>query len=269
MSLATSGEIAGATGTMISYQVDGAEGAPWLILSNSLATDRRLWEPQLAGLTASRRVLRYDTRGHGKSDPGNAPYDLDQLTDDVFALCAALEIEKTDFMGISLGGMTGLALAVRAPKLVRRLVCCDARADAPAPYRAMWDTNIAKLTDVGIGGLIEPTLQRWFTGPFLANIGNAATLDLVRQMIGATSPVGYRGVAQCLQALDLLKNLDQIQCPTLYATGEHDMAAPVAVMEDMAARTAGAVFKVIPDAAHLSNLEQPDAFLSIALEFLN
>ncbi|MEP1929663.1 MAG: alpha/beta fold hydrolase [Roseibium sp.] len=268
MSLSVSGSVAGAGGAMISYQIDGPQDAPWLILSNSLATDRRLWEPQMAGLTASRRVLRYDTRGHGKSDPGQAPYSFDELTDDVLALCAAIGIQRADFMGISLGGMTGLALALREPKLIGRLVCCDARADAPAPYQAIWDANIAKLDEVGIGGLIDPTMQRWFTGPFLVDAENAELLDLVRQMIASTSPVGYKGAAQCLQSLDLLKDLGQIECPTLYATGENDMAATVAVMEDMTSRTPNSVFKIVPDAAHLSNLEQPKTFLAIAQEFL-
>lgn len=255
------GRLPGAGGVEIAWQVDGPEGEPWLILSNSLGTDRRMWTPQLAALTAARRVLRYDTRGHGQSDAGTPPYDFGQVTGDVLALCKALDIRRADFMGISLGGMTGLALAQRAPDLIGRLVCADARADAPPPYKAIWDANIGRLHANGLDALVEPTLERWFTPGFLADAANAATLDLVRDMIGATAPAGYEGAARLLQSLDLLGGLGGLHCDTLYVTGAADMAAPVAVMQDMADRTPGAALTVLPDAAHLSNLEQPAAFL--------
>ena len=268
MSAPKTGVLPGAGGTAIAYQIEGADGAPWLILSNSLATDRRVWGPQMASLAAARRVLRYDTRGHGQSEAGQAPYDFDQLTGDVLALCDALAIDRADFMGISLGGMTGLALALRAPERVGRLVCCDARASAPEPYKAMWDGNIERLHNVGIAGLVEPTLERWFTAPFLAAQENAATLDGVRAMIAATSAVGYEGTARLLQSLDLLERLEDLSCETLYVTGESDLAAPVAVMQEMADRTPVASLTVLPQAAHLSNIEQPQAFTDAIRGFL-
>ncbi len=258
-----------ADGVKIAYSVEGKAGAPWLILSNSLATDRRVWDPQMEALSASYRVLRYDTRGHGRSGPGQAPYTLEGLSGDVLELCGALGIERADFMGISLGGMTGLALAMRAPDLVGRLVCCDARADAPEPYKAIWDTNIARLHDVGIAGIVEPTLERWFTAAYLANEANAATLATVRDMISATSATGYEGVARALQALDLKGGLSALKCPTLYVVGEHDMAAPAAVMQEMADLSPDASLAVLPDAAHLSNMEQPGAFNAAIRGFLN
>jgi 3-oxoadipate enol-lactonase len=165
--------------------------------------------------------------------------------------------------------MTGLALAMRAPERVGRLVCCDARADAPDPYKAIWDVNIARLHEVGIDNLVEPTLGRWFTAPFVDAVENTATLDVVREMIRATSPVGYEGAARLLQSLDLLSGLPSLACDTLYITGEADMAAPVAVMQVMADQTPDAKFTVLPNAAHLSNMEQPDAFIDAIGEFLS
>lgn len=255
-------------GVEIAYQVEGLEGAPWLILSNSLATDRRIWDPQMEALLKTRRVLRYDVRGHGQSAAGQSPYNFEQLTGDVLALFDALSIERADFMGISLGGMTGLALAMRAPERVGRLVCCDARADAPDPYKAIWDVNIARLNEVGIDKLVEPTLGRWFTAPFVDAAENTATLDVVRDMIRATSPVGYEGVARLLQSLDLLGGLPALTCDTLYITGEADMAAPAAVMQVMADQTPRAKLTVLSNAAHLSNMEQPEAFIDAIGGFL-
>ena len=268
MSEPVRGAARGHGGVEIAYQVEGPADAPWLILSNSLATDRRLWEPQMDVLRATRRVLRYDTRGHGKSGAGPVPCEFDQLTGDVLALCAELGIERADIMGISLGGMTGIALAMRAPELVGRLVCCDARADAPAPYRAIWDCNIERLHANGLESLVEPTLERWFTEPFRSSPNNADLLDLVRAMIRATSPVGYEGAGRLLQSLDLLDGLPSLRCKTLYITGEADMAAPVAVMQEMADLTPGAKLVVLPRAAHLSNIEQPAAFTEAVGSFL-
>jgi 3-oxoadipate enol-lactonase len=263
------GTVLGYGDTKIAYQIDGPESAPWMVLSNSLATDRHVWDPQMEALAKKFRVLRYDTRGHGQSEPGLAPYDFGQLTEDVHALLSQLDIQQTDFMGISLGGMTGLALAMCSPERINRLICCDARASAPAPYKAMWENNIAKLGETGVAGLMEPTLERWFTPQFMAATENAEMLELVRSMFMATSEVGYEGAARALQNLDMLDGLPSLRCSTLYVVGEADMAAPVDVMKDMADRTPGGSLNVLPNAAHLSNMEQPDAFNSAISDFLN
>lgn len=268
MSAVLKGSVSGVGGVKISYQVEGPENAPWLILSNSLATDRRMWDAQMDVFLASRRVLRYDTRGHGQSESVQGPYTFDQLTGDVLALYDALSIERADFLGLSLGGMTGLALAIRAPEKVGKLICCDARAQAPEPYKAMWDGNIARLHEVGIDGMVEPTIGRWFTAPYLEAPENAAVLDVVRSMIKGTSPAGYEGVARLLQTLDLQGQLASIKSETLYVTGEADMAAPVAAMQEMADLT-GVTLTVIPNAAHLSSIEQPEAFIDAVSAFLN
>jgi len=268
------GRVSGFGGAGIAYQVDGRESAPWMVLSNSLATDRRVWDPQMEALSAKYRVLRYDTRGHGESDAGNAPYDFGQLTEDVLALYRELEIEQADFMGISLGGMTGLALAMCAAERISRLVCCDARASAPEPYKAIWENNIARLHEMGVAGLTESTLERWFTAEYMAASQNAGSpeaeaLEKVRAMFNATSAVGYEGTARVLQNLDMLDGLPTLQCKTLYVVGEADMAAPIAVMQDLANRTPDARLKILPNAAHLSNIEQPGAFIAAVEDFLS
>ena len=214
-------------------------------------------------------MLRYDTRGHGESGTGSSPYTFDQLTGDIKALCTRLSIDKADFLGLSLGGMTVLEFALRYPQMVGRLVCCDARADAPDPYKAIWDGNIAKLNEGGIAAICEPTLSRWFTSSFLSRSDNQETLDTVRSMIQTTAVTGYEGSARCLQQLDLLDRLPSLACPVLYVVGEHDPAAPLSVMQEMCERTPDAELSVIADAAHLSNMEQPKAFTDSITGFLN
>lgn len=265
---ANTGTITTTDDVSLYYRIDGPEGAPCLILSNSLATDIRMWDPQLDAFTASHRVLRYDTRGHGSSGLSPAGFDFRTLAGDVVQLMDSLDIPTADMAGISMGGMTGLATALLAPGRIRKLVCCDARADAPDMYRSIWDGNIARLHEGGIGPLCEPTMERWFTPSFRQDPANAATLDLVRDMISKTPEAGYELAARCLQSLDLLPHLGGIHCPTLYVVGEADPAAPIAVMQDMADKTPDGSLVIIQNAAHLSNIEQPAAFSKAVSAFL-
>ncbi len=268
-STSNTGTVSTTDGVSLYYRIDGPENAPWLILSNSLATDIRMWDPQLDLFTSSHRVLRYDSRGHGNSGLSPAGFSFTTLASDVVQLMDSLDIRTADMAGISMGGMTGLATALLAPDRIRRLVCCDARADAPDMYRAIWDGNIARLHEGGIGPLCEPTMERWFTTSFRDDPVNAATLDLVRDMISKTPDAGYELAARCLQSLDLLPHLGDIRCPTLYIVGEEDPAAPIAVMQDMADKTPDGRLVIIREAAHLSNIEQPAAFSKAVSSFLN
>ena len=254
-------------GTRISFSVAGC--GPWLILSNSLATDRGMWRPQLSELQARFTVLSYDTRGHGQSSVSGDEFGFDTLAADVIALMDCLGINRAKFVGLSLGGMTGLALALSHPDRVERVICCDARADAPDGYKAMWDKNIALSESGNMDAVVDGTMQRWFSSAFRADPANATLLTTVREMILRTPPEGYRKAARCLQTLDLLRSLDQIRRPVQFIVGESDPAAPLPVVQDMANRVAGAEVHVIPGAAHLSNLENPDVFLATALAELN
>lgn len=250
-------------GSRISYSVAGQ--GPWLVLSNSLATDRSMWAPQLKELQARFTVLSYDTRGHGQSTVSAEEFGFDRLAADVIALMDHLDIDTARFMGLSLGGMTGLALALAHPHRIERVVCCDARADAPRPYKAMWDTNIAASQTGGMKAVAEGTMPRWFSPAFHADPANAPLLASVREMILTTPAEGYRKAARCLQTLDLLKDLDQIRVPTQFIVGELDPAAPMPVVHEMADRVEGANVTIIPEAAHLSNLENPHAFITAAM----
>ncbi len=250
-------------GTRISYSVSGR--GPWLILSNSLATDRGMWRLQLAELQSRFTVLCYDTRGHGQSSVSDEEYRFDTLAADVVALMDHLDVDRANFMGLSMGGMTGLALALADPDRVERVVCCDARADAPDGYKAMWDDNIALSESSGMDAVADRTMPRWFSPAFHADPANASLLASIRNMILRTPPEGYRKAARCLQTLDLLRSLDQVSLPVQFIVGEQDPAATLSVVQEMADRVSGAQVQVIPGAAHLSNLENPDAFLAASL----
>ncbi|WP_136656698.1 3-oxoadipate enol-lactonase [Nitratireductor sp. XY-223] len=263
----TSGKIEVGTHAL-NCRVDGEPGNPWLILSNSLATDHEMWQPQIDALTRTHRVLRYDTRGHGASAAPPGPYEFDHLVADVIALMDAHEIEKATFMGLSLGGMTALGLALDHPDRIERIICCDARADAPDIYKKMWPAMIGKAREEGMDALVGPTLERWFSEHFRSNPASRAALEATRDMIRRTAVEGYAGCASALMRLDYLPRLPQISVPAHFIVGEHDPAAPLPVMREMAEATPGADFTVIPGAAHLSNVERPDVFNDVVTTWL-
>ncbi len=255
-------------GVALTCRIDGDVGKPWLILSNSLATDHRMWEPQLDMLASTHQILRYDTRGHGTSTVPVGPYEFNHLVVDVIGLMDALDIDTATFMGLSLGGMTSLGLALDHPHRIEQVICCDGRADAPDIYRQMWPAMIANARENGMGALVGPTLERWFSEEFHANPANRQTLDATGDMIRRTAVEGYAGCASALMELDYLPRLPQIKIPALYVVGELDPAAPLAVMQEMADATPGADFAVIPCAAHLSNMERPGVFNEIVSGWL-
>lgn len=251
----------------LNCQVDGPDGAPWLVLSNSLGATLAMWDDQIPALTGRYRVLRYDTRGHGASDTPEGPYSFTDLTSDVVGLLDAFGIEKAAFMGLSMGGMTGLGLAVDHADRVDRVVCADGRADAPEGFRKMWDERMAKVNAGGLEAIADGTLQSWFTAPWRdANPDRAAE---VRRMILSNDPQGYVNCCLALKELDYLRRLDQAKVPVLFVGGEQDMGAAPEVMQDMADRTPGGIYRSIPDAAHVANINAPEAFLTAISDFLD
>lgn len=250
----------------LNTKLDGPEGAPWLILSNSLGANQSMWDPQIAPLSEHFRILRYDTRGHGESDAPVGPYSFADLNGDVIALMDHFAIDRAAFMGLSMGGMTGLGLALDHPERITRLVCADARADAPPPFRQMWDERIAKVESGGLNAIVEGTLQSWFTADWLDLHPDLA--DGVRRMILGNSRDGYIACCGALQGLDYLRHVGRIECPVLYIGGDQDKGADPLVMSDMANRTPNGRYEAIANAAHVSNLNRPAAFNRIAGSFL-
>ncbi|WP_341860825.1 3-oxoadipate enol-lactonase [Gymnodinialimonas sp. 57CJ19] len=249
----------------LNTRMDG-RGEEWIILSNSLGADLTMWDEQIEVLTTKYHVLRYDTRGHGGSDTVGATTFAD-LNSDVIALMDALEIETAAFMGLSMGGMTGMGLAVDHADRITRVVCADGRADAPPPFQAMWDGRIAAVEEGGLEAIVEGTLASWFTEDW--RNANPARLAEIRAMVLANDPQGYIACCHALKGLDCLRHLPQAKAPILYVGGDKDMGAAPAVMQEMADATPGGVYHSIPDAAHVANINAPEAFNAAIAEFLD
>ncbi|MEL6522209.1 MAG: 3-oxoadipate enol-lactonase [Pseudomonadota bacterium] len=254
------------SGLKLNTAVDGAAGNPWIILSNSLGANLSMWDPQMDLLTTKYRVLRYDTRGHGGSDAPAGPYSFTDLVGDVIALMDAHEIENAAFMGLSMGGMTGLGLALHHADRVSRVVCADGRADAPDPFRAMWDQRMAAVEENGLAGIVDGTLASWLTADWHA--ANPDDLAKIRSMVLGNDPAGYIACCLALKDLDYLRHLGGVKIPILYVGGSEDKGASPETMGAMAAATPGGTYLEVPNAAHVANINRPEAFNQAISDFL-
>ena len=254
-------------GFRLAAYIDGqGEGAPWIILSNSLGAAAMMWEPQLELLGKRYRILRYDTRGHGASDAPTGPYSFEDLVGDVIALADHFGIARASYMGLSLGGMTGLGLAIHHAGRFERVVCCDARADNPPAFVQSWVDRLAAIDKGGLAAILGMTMERWFVESWRQ--AHPEVLHRFEAAFLATSPAGYRGCAEALKRLNYLKDLGSIAIPVLYVGGAKDLGAPAEGMRVMTAATPGARFAEIADAAHLSNVDNTKDFNAAISGFL-
>jgi 3-oxoadipate enol-lactonase len=254
-----------ANGIQISYEIEG-EG-PWVVMSHSLACSLEMWDPQVDALKGGYKVLRFDTRGHGRSDAPSGAYTLEMLADDLQGLLQSRGVERPHFVGLSMGGMIGMVYALKYPGALRSLVLCDTTSRLGPEVKPVWEERIRTATEKGMEPLVEPTLKRWFTEPMLAR--RPAVIDTVAAMIRATPAVGYVGCCHAIPKIDVTARLEEIRCPIRIIVGEQDVGTPVAMAQEIHAAAPGSELVVIPNASHLSNLEQPEAFNRALLEFLS
>lgn len=246
-------------GAVLATRVDGEAGKPWLVLSNSLACTLESWDGQMEVFTRTHRVLRYDTRGHGRSSAPAGPYALATFVADLVGLMDHYKIDTADIVGLSMGGMTALGLAITHPARVRTLACCAARADAIPPFIDSWNTRIAAIRAAGgVHGIVDFTLERWFTAPFRE--ARPDVMEEAKRMILACDTEGYIACAEALKGLDYKRSLGAIKAPTLYVAGASDGGAPPAALKEMASLTSGARYVEIAPAAHIIPMENPDAY---------
>jgi 3-oxoadipate enol-lactonase len=246
------------------YRIDGDPTRPCVVLSNSLGTDLSMWEPQAAALARDFHVLRYDTRGHGRSGRGTAPVTLERLGRDVVGLLDVLAVSRAHFCGISMGGMTGLWLGIHQPQRFGKLVLANTAARIGTPEG--WQARARQVRRDGMGGVADGAAGRWFTPAFIEREPH-----LVARMIGRLREQDAEGYAACCDALadaDLRAGVGSIAVPTLVIAGEHD---PVTTVDDgawLAGTLSDAKLAVVP-ASHISNLEAAAAFTEAVQSFLS
>ncbi len=247
-------------------EIHGREGAPWLVLSHSLACSARMWDRQIAALRDEYRILAYDTRGHGASDAPAGPYTLEMLADDLHALLGSLGIAKPHFCGLSMGGMIGQTFALKYPGVLRSLTLADTTSRYPQDVLPAWEERIRLAETRGMAPLAQPTLERWFTPAFRDT--HAEAVERVRLLILATPVAGYVGCSRAIPKLNLSARLKEIRCPILVLVGADDPGTPVAMAREIHASAPGSQLVILPQAAHLANIEAAAAFNRALGEFL-
>lgn len=251
--------------TQINYELTGPKDRPIVMMSHSLGSSLRMWDAQMRTLEPHFTVLRYDLRGHGASEADSGPYILEMLAEDAVSLLDTLGIEMVHWLGISIGGMIGQCVALSHGNRLKSLALCDTTSRIPVESQSIWQQRIDKVRRKGIQALLENTMERWFTPPFLRK--KPPELLVIEKEFLATTPEGYLGCANAIRKLDYFDRLSEIGLPTLIIVGEDDLAAPVAASKAMHEQIPNSKLIVIPSASHFSNVEQPSAFNAALMEF--
>lgn len=246
------------------YELEGPEDAPLLVLANSLGANLRMWDDQAPELRRHFRLLRYNHRGHEGSDSPPGPYSIADLGKDVLALADELGAERLSFAGLSIGGMVGMWLASEVPERVERLalLCTSALMSPPEA----WEERARTARESGTGALAPTVVERWFTPAFRE--AAPETAEWAEDMIRNTPDEGYAACCEAIRDMDLRDRLGSIAAPTLIIAGEDDPATPpdhAALIRDS---VPGSEMSVVPDAAHLANIEQAEAVTSLLLDHL-
>jgi len=256
-----------ANGISINATIEGKEGAPWLVFSNSLATDLTMWDQQAAEFSASFRVLRYDQRGHGKTEAPGGRYTFGLLIADALALMGALKIDQANFCGLSMGGATALGLAQRHPDRIARAIVCDSGCASTPQSAQQWEERIAVARDAGMEPLVEPTVTRWFPPDVIAK--KPAYIDKVRAMVRNTPVNGFIGCSAALADHDFRSGVASTRPPVLFVAGEKDGGGAVpTAMKALHQALNGSRYVELAGAGHISNLDDPAGFANALRAFL-
>ena len=250
-------------GCPIHVEVEGPAGAPALMLSNSLGTTLNMWDPQARAFAEKFRLIRYDRRGHGRSGVSPGPYTMERLGRDALAILDALGVQKTHWCGLSMGGMVGQWLGAHAPERIERIILSNT--SCYYADKEVWNARIRFIREKGLSAIVEGTMERWFTKGFRER--SPQVIQHMTDMLLATPLDGYIACCEAVRDMDHRALLSNIAAPTLIIAGTQDPATTVQDAQFMHARIKGARLAPI-DAAHISNIEQPDAFTRTALDFL-
>jgi len=250
----------------MNYELSGRKDGPVVMLSHSLGSSLVMWDFQMEALEPHFQVLRYDIRGHGRSEAPAAAYTLELLGDDAIGLLDALGINRVHWVGLSMGGMIGQCVAMNHADRLQSLALCDTAATIAPEAQPIWQERIDAVREKGMESQVQATMERWFTPSFLSM--NSPRVALIRNQFLTTPVQGYIGCSEAIRKLNYLDRLSEIRIPTLIMVGEDDPGTPVSASEAMHKRIPNSRLVVLPSARHLSNVEQPEAFNAALLKFL-
>lgn len=253
-----------ANGIDLHYQISGS--GPVVTLAHSLASDISLWDGIAPRLAERFTVLGFDARGHGQTSAPEGPYSWPMLVADLVGLLDALKIERTHFVGLSMGGMLGQHFALAHPERLDKLVLVSTTSRVPPEAKPLWDERIAIARTQGMQAHVAGTLERWFTAPYRA--AHPEVMARIGAMIAATPVAGYAGWGEAIKTLDLTEKLAAVRAPTLVICGADDPGTPPAANRAIAEAIPDARFEMLPNASHQLVIEQAETFLGLLAGFL-
>ena len=241
---------------------------PMVVLGHALGCDLGMWDGVAAILKARYTVLRYDQRGHGRSQAPPGPYTLAMLADDAARLISAQAAGPVHFVGLSMGGMVAQALAASHPQLLKSIAIANATHWYDDAARTLWRARVNTVLTQGVGAVADGAMQRWFTPEFRADQagGGAVRVAALRHRLESTDAAAYAASCEAVAGIDFRASNRRIRCPALVIAGTRDEATPVAMLQAVCSSIPGAQWRTL-EAAHLSAVEQPAAFASLLEEF--
>lgn len=249
----------------INYEVQGITSNQVVMFSNSLASNLTMWDLQVEKLIENEFcVVRYDSRGHGKSDSPPGPYTIELLSDDVAALIEKLSLGPVHFCGLSKGGMVAQMMGARHSEKIKTLTIADSAAYMPA--KKLWGQRIQAVQKGGMKAVVEGTLERWITESGRKRLPDQ--VKLIREMILNTKTIGFVACSEAIKSMDLRLTNSLIQRPTLVICGQEDTGTTPAQAKEIADSISGASLELIPEAAHLANIEQSEIFNTLLLDHI-
>ncbi len=245
---------------------DGSLPRHNFVLAHALGCDLTMWDALALHLAEYGRVVRYNQRGHGDSEAPAGPYSMAELADDAARLIDELALGPVVWVGLSMGGMVGQELALRHPGQVRALVLANTTSGYPTDAQAGWSQRIAGIQQGGLEAIVDGALQRWFHAGFHAR--QPQTVAHWRARVLACDAAGYIACCHAIAGLDTTPRLPGITVPALVIAGALDQGTPPEMARVIAKGIPGARLVVLPEASHLSVLEQPLAFRSTLDDWL-
>jgi len=241
-----------------------AARGPALLLLNALGTTTVIWDEMLAHLAFPGAVLRFDQRGHGLSELGQAPYSIPALADDALGACDAFGLESVVACGLSVGGLVAQELTARAPERVRALILCGTASRIGT--REGWQARLEQVQSGGIAAIADSILGRWFAPGF--GTREPDLLSGYRCLLERTHVPGYLATLHALRDTDLTEQTRRLRLPSLVVSGELDQATTPEDGQRLAACIPGARFELLKGAAHLLPVEKPRELASSIDAFL-
>lgn len=252
-------------GCVTHYDISRAEGGkPAIVFINSLGTDLRIWHQLLPKLAGDFTLVTYDKRGHGLSDLGEPPYSIDLLAGDLAALLDHLELPKVVLVGLSVGGLIAQALYGMRPELVKGLVLSNTAHKIGTPDS--WAGRIATVERNGIGSILDPIMERWFTGPFRSP-DNPAYQGYCNMLVRQPA-AGYSGTCAAIRDADFTEAASRIAVPVLCIAGDQDGSTPPELVKAMADLIPNAGYEIIEGTAHLPCIETPAVHAALIRGFV-